>query len=137
MIDWIRLLISILLMAAGLIVCGIGVYGVFKFKYAANRMHAAAMNDTMGVSLCLLSVAVSAPDLFTALKLLLVIAFMWISAPVASHLLCRLEIETNENRADYMEIVEEPLVSGYEKSEDQTNPTEYFAAEAKEKEEVQ
>ena len=33
-------------MLVGLFVCCVGVYGVFKLKYAANRMHAAALNDT-------------------------------------------------------------------------------------------
>lgn len=37
-------------MLVGLFVCCVGVYGVFKLKYAANRMHAAALNDTLGVS---------------------------------------------------------------------------------------
>ena len=29
---------------------------------------------------------------------------MWLSSPVASHLLCRLEIETDEQRDEYMTI---------------------------------
>ena len=135
MIDWIRLGISIVLMAAGLLVCLIGVIGVFRFRYAVNRMHAAALNDTLGVSLCLLSTAVSAPDGFTALKLLLVVVFLWLSAPVASHLICRLEIETNEDREQFMEVVEEPLFSGYEKAEDGTESAAYFAQQREEEEE--
>lgn len=49
-------------MLVGLFVCCVGVYGVFKLKYAANRMHAAALNDTLGVSFCLVGLAISAPD---------------------------------------------------------------------------
>lgn len=104
MIAWIRFAATTVLLLSGLFVCCVGVYGVFRFRYAANRMHAAAINDTMGVSLCVLGFAISAPDGFTALKLLLVVVFLWISAPVSSHLLCRLEIETNEDRAKYMNI---------------------------------
>lgn len=47
-------------MLVGLFVCCVGVYGVFKLKYAANRMHAAALNDTLGVSFCLIGLAISA-----------------------------------------------------------------------------
>ena len=104
MIGWIRFLATAALLCAGLAVMCIGVYGVFRFRYAANRMHAAALNDTLGAGLCLLGLAISAPDAFTACKLLLVAVFLWLSSPVASHLLCRLEVETNEQRAQYMTV---------------------------------
>lgn len=104
MIDWIRFVLTASLVTVGLVVCCIGVFGVFRFRYAANRMHAAALNDTMGVGLCLLGFAVSAPDLFTALKMVLIVVFLWVSAPVTSHLLCRLEVETNEEREQYMHV---------------------------------
>ena len=102
--EWIRFLLTAVLVLAGLAFCCIGVYGVFKFRYAANRMHAAAILDTMGISLCLVGLAVSAPDFFSACKILLVVVFWWLSSPVASHLLCRLEIATNEQRGEYMTV---------------------------------
>ena len=89
MIDWIRFILTALLMIAGLVIFGISTFGVFRFKYAVNRMHAAAMGDTMGVGLCLVGMAVS--------------------APVSSHLLCRLEIETNERLHKYMTVHEKTL----------------------------
>ena len=102
--EWIRFILTAVLVLAGLVFCGIGVYGMFKFKYAANRMHAAAVVDTMGISLCMLGFAISAPDLFSGLKIALVIVFWWLSSPVASHLLCRLEITTDEQRGEYMNV---------------------------------
>ena len=101
---WIRFIITAVLVLMGLVFCGIGVYGMFKFKYAANRMHAAAVVDTMGISLCMIGFAVSAPDLFSGLKIALVVVFWWLSSPVASHLLCRLEMTTNEQRDEYMNV---------------------------------
>ena len=92
-------------MLVGLFVCCVGVYGVFKLKYAANRMHAAALNDTLGVSFCLIGLAISAPDFFTAL-----------ASPVASHLLCRLEVETNEDRGQYMNVHEKSLAQEREET---------------------
>lgn len=100
--ETVRFLLTAIFMTAGLISCIIGVIGVFRFRYAANRMHAAAINDTLGIALCMIGLAISAPDWASALKLLLVVVFFWISAPVASHLLCRLEVETNEEREKYM-----------------------------------
>ena len=105
----VRLILTAAFMVLGLFVCCVGVYGVFKLKYAANRMHAAALNDTMGISLCLVGLAISAPDFFTALKILLVVVFLWLASPVASHLLCRLEVETNEQRGEYMNVHEQTL----------------------------
>ena len=102
----IRFILTAAFMLVGLFVCCVGVYGVFKLKYAANRMHAAALNDTLGVSFCLIGLAISAPDFFTALKILLVVVFLWLASPVASHLLCRLEVETNEDRGQYMNVHE-------------------------------
>ena len=105
----VRWILTAAFMVLGLFVCCVGVYGVFKLKYAANRMHAAALNDTMGISLCLVGLAISAPDVFTALKILLVVVFLWLASPVASHLLCRLEVETNEQRGEYMNVHEQTL----------------------------
>lgn len=105
----VRLILTAAFMVLGLFVCCVGVYGVFRLKYAANRMHAAALNDTMGISLCLVGLAISAPDVFTALKILLVVVFLWLASPVASHLLCRLEVETNEQRGEYMNVHEQTL----------------------------
>lgn len=104
MIAWIRFGLTAAFVLAGIVVCCIGVLGVYRFKYVANRMHASALNDTLGIALCLIGWAISAPDGFTAVKLLLVVVFYFISGPVSSHLLCRLEIETNEQRADYMAV---------------------------------
>lgn len=118
MIDWIRFLITAALMTAGLVVCVIGTFGVFRFHYAMNRMHAAAMNDTLGVGLCMLGLAVSAPDLFTAVKILLVVVFLWLSAPVSSHLLCRLEIGTNEEKEEYMTVHDKTLAQEREEKEE-------------------
>ena len=108
--EWIRFFLTAVLVLAGLVFCGISVYGVNKFKYAANRMHAAAIGDTLGISLCMLGFAVSAPDLFSGLKILLVIVFWWLSSPVASHLLCRLEITTDEQRDEYMTVHKKTLL---------------------------
>ena len=102
--EWILFALTTAFVLVGLVFCCIGVFGLFKFKYAGNRMHAAAVVDTMGISMCMLGFAISAPDLFSGLKILLVIVFWWLSSPVASHLLCRLEITTDEQRDEYMTV---------------------------------
>lgn len=102
--EAVRFALTAVLLVMGLFCLGVSVLGVFRFRYAATRMHAAAIGDTLGVGLCLLGLAVSAPDIFTAVKLILIVALMWVSGPVCSHLLCRLEIETNEQRDKEMTV---------------------------------
>jgi len=129
-IEWIRFLLTAVCMLAGLAVCCIGVYGIFKFEYAANRMHAAAMIDTMGIALCMGGVAISAPDIFSALKCVLVIVFWWLSSPVSSHMLCRLEIITDEQRGQYMTVHDKTLAQ--QRAEAEAEIAEYSAMDVEE-----
>ncbi len=104
MLEWIRFLIAAALMLGGLAVMCIGVIGVYRFKYVLNRMHAAALNDTLGLSLIMLSLMIMNGFTFTSLKLLLIVLMLWLSSPVSSHLIGRLEITTNESITDEMEV---------------------------------
>ena len=95
MLDWTRFAVSSALMAAGLMILLTAVIGVFKFDYVLNRMHAAAMGDTLGLLFCMLALITGAPDGWLVLKLLLIIVFLWLSSPVSSHLIARLEVTVN------------------------------------------
>lgn len=130
MIEWIRFALTAVCMIAGLAACCIGVYGIFRFEYAANRMHAAAIVDTMGIALCMGGIAISAPDVFSALKCVLVIVFWWLSSPVSSHLLCRLEIVTDEQRGEYMVVHEKTLAQ--ERAEAEAEIAAYSAMDVEE-----
>ena len=90
-----------LIAGAALLLCGLGiffveVYGSFHFDYVLNRMHAAAMGDTLGIGCCMLGLIVICGWNFTSLKLFLVILFLWLSSPTSSHLIARLEVTTDE-----------------------------------------
>ena len=95
-IEWIQFLAGGLLLLIGLVIFLSRMIGVFRFKYVLNRMHAAAMGDTLGIGCCLLGLIVMKGFSFTSLKLLLVIIFLWFSSPVSSHLIARLEVATDE-----------------------------------------
>lgn len=102
-IEWIKFLIGAALMLMGMAIFVIELIGVFRFRYALNRMHAAAMGDTLGIGCCLLGLIVMSGFTFTSLKLLLVIVFLWFSSPVSSHLIARFEVTTNEDeKAHYI-----------------------------------
>ena len=64
-IEWIQFLAGGLLLLIGLVIFLIQMIGVFRFKYVLNRMHAAAMGDTLGIGCCLLGLIVMKGFSFT------------------------------------------------------------------------
>lgn len=92
--EWIRFTAVAVLTAAGLLLTVCSVFGVFRFRSALNRMHAAAVGDTLGLSLVLLGLIVAEGFTAVSLKDLIVLVFFWIASPVASHVLARLEVTT-------------------------------------------
>ena len=102
--EWLRFIIGVAFIIMGLLVFVIQLIGVYKFKYVLNRMHAAGMGDTMGLSLCLLGAMFLLGISFTTLKLVLVAAFLWLASPVSSHLISRMEVKTNDELEKYCKI---------------------------------
>ena len=100
-------ILGIAFIIMGLLVFVIQLVGVYKFKYILNRMHAAGMGDTMGISLCLIGAMFLFGWSFTTLKIALTVAFLWLASPVSSHLIARLEVTTNENLEEYCKIERE------------------------------
>ena len=96
MIETLRFILCALLIGIGLIFEICAVIGVFRFHYVLNRMHAAALGDTMGILMIMLGLAVASGVNLLSLKLLMIIFLFWTASPVASHLIGRLELTTNE-----------------------------------------
>lgn len=105
--EWIRFILGIAFILLGLLVFVIQLIGVYKFKYILNRMHAAGMGDTMGISLCLIGTMFLFGWGFTSLKIALIVVFLWLASPVSSHLISHLEVVTNEDLENYCKIKEE------------------------------
>lgn len=96
MAETLRFILCALLMSLGLIFEICAVIGVFRFHYVLNRMHAAALGDTMGIFLMMLGLAVANGANVLSIKLMLLVLLFWTASPVASHLIGRLELVTNE-----------------------------------------
>ena len=105
--ELIRFILGIGFIVTGLLVFVIQLVGVYKFKYILNRMHAAGMGDTMGISLCLIGTMFLYGWGFTTLKVALIVAFLWLASPVSSHLISHLEVVTNEDLENYCKIEKE------------------------------
>ena len=110
MFDVIRLIACILFTGTGLCCLVSGVVGVFRFKYALNRIHAAALMDTVGILLMLLGVICAIGFDITCLKILVVIAFLWMTSPVSGHLIGRMEITINDDLDHDMAVIDRDTV---------------------------
>lgn len=95
-IEWIKFVAGAVFLLMGLAIFILEIIGVFRFKYVLNRMHAAAMGDTFGIGCSLIGLIIMNGFHFTSLKLFLVVVFLWLSSPVSSHLIARLEVATDE-----------------------------------------
>jgi len=114
MLDWIRFGIAALFIIAGITIAVIATYGTYRFKYVLNRMHAAALVDTLAILLSLIGLMILSGNvfesgqetLFTIFKLIFVVLFLWFASPVSSHLISRLEVTTNEKVNEECEVQE-------------------------------
>ena len=106
-LEWVRFVAGTVLLLIGLGIFVLQIFGVFKFKYVLNRMHAAAMGDTLGIGASLVGLILLSGFNFTSLKLALVVVFLWLASPVSSHLISRLEVVTNEHLQEHCELPED------------------------------
>ena len=92
----IRFILCAALLCVGLFFEISAVIGVYRFDTALRRMHAAALGDTLGLFFILLGMLVANGLDLNAVKYLMLIFLLWNTSPIASHLIEKLEYETNE-----------------------------------------
>lgn len=102
--EWIQFGLVALLFLCGFFVLFVSIFGVYRLKFALNRIHAQALSDTLTMLLVLVGCAVAYGFGFSAAKLILVVVFMWMTSPVSAHMLAKLEFVTDENLSDHCEI---------------------------------
>lgn len=113
-LAWIRFILGAVFLFAGIVFYAIQFIGLFRFKYVLNRMHAAAIGDTLGSGLMMAGTVFLYGLSFATVKLILIIVFLWFTAPVASHMLAQLEVDSKKS-PDYccpvktVEEIEESL----------------------------
>lgn len=104
-VPWIRFIPAAALIAGGVAMMSIAVLGVFRIRYVLNRLHSAAMGDSLGLLLVVLGLIVLYGWSLSSVKLLLILALFWLTSPVCSHLLASLEAFTNEKLKDECRIL--------------------------------
>ena len=66
-----------------------GALGMVRLPDVFTRMHAAGMADTMGAGLILVGLCVYSGANLVTLRLILVLAFLWFTSPIATHALAK------------------------------------------------
>ncbi|SHK00119.1 monovalent cation/H(+) antiporter subunit G [Tepidibacter formicigenes] len=90
------ILVSILLFG-GLFFFSVGTIGLLRFDDVFTRAHGAAKCDTLGAVFSLLALVVYNGFGFTSFKLIMVIVFLWITNPTATHLITRAEFNRRKH----------------------------------------
>lgn len=81
--------LAVLLLAAGAFFIAAGVVGVLRLPDFYTRLHAVGKCETAGLALSLLGLAVLARDPEVTIKLILVMLFVGLANPTATHALAR------------------------------------------------
>ena len=114
---WIQLAAASACCLVGIIFMILAVFGVNRFHKALNRMHAAAMGDTLGILFVFAGLIVMKGFSMDSLKLFLVILFFWSAGPVSGHMISRLEAMTDEELGKILIIRKTGKERGYGEEE--------------------
>lgn len=84
-----RAAVTAVLLCLGAAFMLLGAVGIFRFPDLYSRLQAATKAATLGVSLMILALAVHFGEFGITVSALLVIAFFFLTAPVAAHVIAR------------------------------------------------
>ena len=102
--EYVRFAFSALFILIGLFITITGVRGFYKLRFILNRMHAAALIDTLGLFFIVLGLIIAKGFTLedgsldvTSIKLACVVVFLWITSPVSSHVISEIIYLTDTN----------------------------------------
>ena len=96
-----KTIIGCIFIGAGILVLLTSVFGMFRFKYSLNRMHASAIADTLGIGLFMAGCIILTGLRPITGKMILLLIFLWLTAPISSHLVSRMDILTQQKPGKY------------------------------------
>ena len=105
--QWLRFALCAILIIAGLVAFFAAAFGVNKFNFVMNRLHAAGIADTLGLMCILLGLIIAPGTLSFTLKLVLAGLLMAIASPLGTHLLSRIEVATDDRLKEHCKLQED------------------------------
>lgn len=98
-----KLILMAIFLSGGLFFFTVGTIGILRFPDLFTRAHSASKCDTLGAVLSLVAVMIYSGWGFSSLKLLIVIIFLWITNPTATHLISKAVFIQKEKNKKIME----------------------------------
>lgn len=96
MFETVRYIIAAILLLIGVVSAGVSILGVFRFRFVMNRMHCAAILDTLSMAAICGGLMVATGSLEYIPKLFAALVILWVGSPIASHLVGRMELSTDD-----------------------------------------
>ncbi len=103
MIDQLAAGVGLALVTFGVFALFSAALGLFRLRGALDRVHAAAMADTLGLFSLLIGTALLHGWSLPAGKTILVLLILWRTGPVACHLLAGMEADDIPEREERQE----------------------------------
>lgn len=103
-LEWLRFILVALCMLGGMFTMIVAILGLYRFDFALNRIHSAAMGDTLSLFLFVLGLVIAVGWNVVALKLVLVLVLQWLTSPLASHMLAQFEYHADEHLAEHIDL---------------------------------
>lgn len=99
-------IIGCIFIAAGVALYILSVIGNYRFRNALSRMHAAGIGDSLALGLIVIGCVVINGFSVISLKLLIAVLCLYITSPVCTHMLAKLEADTNDKLEEECEVEE-------------------------------
>ena len=82
-------LVALAFAAAGTGLILVAALGIVRMPDLLTRMHASSKAGTLGASLILIAVAITSPGTGVVMRVVLIILFLFLTAPLSAHLIAR------------------------------------------------
>ena len=105
-LEWIRFGAVAFFFAVGIVILYISIFGTYRLRFALNRIHSAAMTDTLVLMLFVIALMIAEGFSFTSLKFLMAIVLQWCTSPLASHMMAKFEYLTDDRLSTHCVLID-------------------------------
>lgn len=88
--------LSMALLISGSVLCLIGALGILKMPDFITRVHSSSLIDSLGALLILTGLAVHSGMTFVTIKLMIILALLFVTGPTAIHALVNTALHDDE-----------------------------------------
>lgn len=97
MLEIIQFIVVAFFLLAAVVLESLTIFGVNRFRFSLNRLHAAAIGDTLSITCVILAAVVYTGFELLSLKYFMVLTLMWMTSPVSGHLISLLVVKTDDD----------------------------------------